>query len=157
MLRQSPLMHKRPANSRHHTCLGFQPRDKVGRSSFNTFCPLAYSPPLEQIFSTTSQGPTVSEIAHPHPQLLLLSSWRKWTVLQSQQLLQRYLTHMSGGLCSSRRKHGLMSICKGTQHFSCVACKSKQCPGLWRREAKLQILDPGLEVSLSISYTALNT
>lgn len=40
-----------------------------------------------------------------------------------------------------------MSTCKGTQQFSFVPCKSEQCPGLWRREAKLQILDPGFGVS----------
>lgn len=40
-----------------------------------------------------------------------------------------------------------MITCKGKQHFSFVPCKSDQCPGLWRREAKLHMSDPGFGVS----------
>lgn len=170
MLRQSPLIHKRPAekaklsiNSKHHTCPEFHPRGTVGRSSFSPLSPPACSPPLTQIFSTTSQGPTVSEIAHPYPQLLLLSSWRKWAVFHltvpaaAAEVQDPYVTGFMQLQEETSPTRDLMSICRGTQHFSCVPCRSKQCPGLWRREAKLQILDPGIGISLSTSYRAFKT
>jgi len=59
------------------------------------------------------------------------------------------MTHISWGLSSSEalsRRQGLMSACEGT-HFSFVPCKSEKCTGLWRRGAKLQILNPGFGVS----------
>lgn len=117
------------------------------------FCPLAHWPSPEQILSTTSQGPTVSAMAHPYPQLLLLSSWRKWTVPPD-----------SPSSCCRDTWPVCPEVYPALKHLGgdkawCpfVPCRSKQCPGLWRREAKLQILDPGVGVSLPTSYRALNS